>query len=197
MQTGEQTMQSRFLFTFLLFGTLSAGALANNANNDRLYFQKGHEGAVIALLSPHTDENLVLGAWTLRSLEVGPGCEIRMGFDGDAWGGRISVSITPELLGDGSFSFSWEPTRPGDLGGALESLLKGNDPGDFFVNRCKAGVAKGDEAPADYSSDAVGTRTLAPSPASSLWLIAGLLIVIGLCFLGLSRWVRPGEARSR
>ncbi len=165
--------QPVLFFAFGLF-LCSSTALADE------YFLLGNEAAVVALLHPHSDENLVIGSWSLETLEVGPSCEIRMGFMKEGADEPIKVTITPALSGTGSFSFAWAQAKPEDLGGPLETLLRGNDPGDFFRDRCQS---KSDNHVED-EPDAAEVSSWIPSPAAALWIGALVLGIAGLFLLG-------------
>ena len=99
-------------------------------------FPPGHEAAVVQLLEPYDDENLVLAGRPLESLEVGPACEIRLGFHAVAGDDAVTVKLLPAHKTAGSFRFQWDPARPEGLGDALEALVRGNIPEDFFQDRC-------------------------------------------------------------
>ena len=101
-------LQSR-LILILLGGLLLAPSTAARA--DVTYFQQGNEDAVVALLEPHNDENLVIGPWTLATLEVGPPCELRFGFAKGAGDAEVTATLTP-LQGEAGAS----PTRGRPLG---------------------------------------------------------------------------------
>ncbi len=171
-------LQSR-LILILLGGLLLAPSTAARA--DVTYFQQGNEDAVVALLEPHNDENLVIGPWTLATLEVGPTCELRFGFEND--GEAVTATLTPATGGAGSFAYAWAPSRPEDLGGPLEALINGNDPGEFFAERC---LAPKDPVKGSVEDPTVEEQVAAwvPTPASALWVAALVLGLLGLVILG-------------
>ena len=160
----------RFILTCALLGQ-SGAALGSGA------FRPGHEGEVVALLRPNSDEDLVLARWSLTSLEAGPACEVRLGFESGA-GDSVSLTLRPSAEGQGSFRFLWSPTRPDRLGAAAEALIRGNDPGDFFRDACIR-----EEAP-------VAARTSGRSSgdwfAMEVGILPRLLLVLALSLLGLA-----------
>lgn len=176
-------MALRHRLIMILFGGLllvPQGA----AHAEVTYFQQGNESAVVALLEPHTSENLVLGEWTLATLEVGPTCELRFGFaKGEA---EVTATLTPAAGGAGSFAYAYAPSRPDDLGGPFEALIAGNDPGGFFTERClpPEDPVKGN---ADDAEETIEEQVAAwvPTPAAGLWVVA---LVLGLAGILLLAW---------
>ncbi|MFH1533191.1 MAG: hypothetical protein ABIK09_20895 [Pseudomonadota bacterium] len=154
------------------------------------YFNPGNEGAVVDLLRPYTDEDLSLEGRALASLAVGPLCEIRLNFDGGAEAAMVVLHPKHGLEG---MVFAWTPARPRGLGDALEALIQGNAPEDFFRNVCqhKTDPVKGDEvrgtsfAPLQSAAEGVP-----PDPGAGadlpvlLWL--RILLWVSLSALGLA-----------
>ena len=99
-------------------------------------FLPGHEAAVVELLKPYTPGDLVLEGRPLESLELGPACEIRLRFSAAAGDDAVTAKLLPADEAAGWVRFSWDPARPAGLGPALEALVRGNIPGEFFQDRC-------------------------------------------------------------
>ncbi len=175
-------MQLQYRLILILLGALLMGTSAT-AQADVTYFQQGNEAAVVALLKPHTDEDLAIGPWTLATLEVGPTCELRFGFAKGAGAAEVTATLTPAAGGAGSFAYAWAPSRPEDLGDPFEALINGNDPGEFFVERC---LAPEDPVKGDVEDPTVEEQVAAwvPTPASALWIAALVLGLLGLAVLG-------------
>ncbi len=147
--------------------------LAPGAAGAMDFFLPGNEEAVVALLRPHSDEDLTLGAWSLERLEVGPACEIRLGFEDAGSGDRTVVHVGPKGDGTGALAFRGVPRRPESLGAALEGLVLGNDPGHFFRDRCRVGVdpengTDGDPPPSEFvEAETLTSAEVDPSPTES------------------------------
>jgi len=173
-------MQTRHRVGLILLGIMLLGSPAVLRAGQN-YFLSGNEDKVVKLLDPYSDETLILGDWSLTILEVGPICEIRMAFEQKNGDERASVTISPASGASGSFTYDWVPTRPEDLGGSLESLLKDNDPGSFFEDKCQ--VYDDDYGDAE---EATAAGACSPSPrAAALWIGAAVLLLVGLFFMGL------------
>ena len=173
-------------------------------------FLVGHEGEVVGLLRPYSDEDLALEGWTLSSLAAGPACEVRLRFEAGA-AAPVSLTLRPSVEGPGSFEFLWMPERPERLGAALEGLILGNDPGAFFDGVCVAAddpatrtltlgwgrdtatAEQGEEPAPEQPRDREGWE--GPEPAVWLWLLYVLIAAGGMLFLGLQgrRRRRSGE----
>ena len=173
----------------VLLGVLCLGVPAEAGAADA-YFAPGHEGAVVDLLRPHSDEDMVLGDWTLTTLDAGPACELRLGFTRKGGDGTVTTAtLRPATTGEGSFVFRWSPARPDALGAALEALIRGNDPGDFFKERCKAPevlVEEEQEAEDEEAGDGSIVEEIkpwVPSASAAIWLAVLLLTIGGLVLL--------------
>ncbi|MFH1533192.1 MAG: hypothetical protein ABIK09_20900 [Pseudomonadota bacterium] len=172
-------MNRHIRLLFISFSVLLL-AVPSMARSSQDYFLPGNEGAVVKLLHPHSDEDLVLGSWALATLEVGPICEIRMSFQGQGTDGQVTVTLTPDPSWGGSIAFSWDPVRPEGLGDSLEALVGGNDPGYFFKGRCEVPVDVEEE---EASVEAKVTAWV-PSPSAAIWVAALVLALAGLILLG-------------
>lgn len=175
----------RHLLLVLVGLLLSASAPAAAGE----YFLPGNEGAVVELLRPYTDETLSLEGWTLGSLEVGPLCEVRFVFEGSGDAIRVSAHPVDGLEGVG---FIWAPTRPGALGDALEGLIRGNAPADFFVDVCaqKTDPVKGDPTDGGPAGAALEGTDGTPAAAGGgsgfpVLVLLRILLVAGLSVFGL------------
>jgi hypothetical protein len=161
------------------------------------YFQQGNEAAVVALLKPHTDEDLVLGPWTLATLDVGPACELRFGFAKGTGEPEIVATLTPATEGKGSFAYAWTPSRPDDLGGAFEGLIATNDPGGFFTDRC---AVPPDPVKGGVDDDETVEELVAawvPTPAAGLWVAALVLALAGVVLLGWKSRKKKGPTNAK
>lgn len=142
----------RLARTFLVAGLLLVTARPAGATE---FFLPGNEGAVLELLRPYSDETLVLGDWSLEALELGPACELRLAFVAAGTDARVTARVVPGDREGRGLGFRWKPERPGALGDALEALVRGNAPGDFFRERCRGDVdpvtgVTGDPEPAPF-----------------------------------------------
>jgi len=167
------TRSSLVWFLFLLVCTPVGAAAAE------VYFVQGEEAAVVDLLRPYTDEDLRLEGWGLEGIDVGPACEFRFRLREVAGSGETMVRVFPAEESDsGSFRFDWGVASHRSLVRAFEDLLRGNDPGSFFQDRCTEGV------------DAVGAgfsiRVIPWFVILRLSLVA-LLAGLGLAVLGRGR----------
>ena len=135
---------------------------------------------MVKLLQPFNDEDLVLGAWSLERLDVGPYCELRLGFRSPDGDDPVTATLRPSGSSAGSFLFFWEPVRPPHLGDALEVLVMGNDPGDFFRDRCRS-VDDPEGDPGDPEEDSLVLDD-AISDHGGPWFarLVSLLAVLGL-----------------
>ena len=174
------------LIALLLVSPAPAGA--------ETYFLPGQEDAVVQLLRPYSDEALVLNGWSLVHLAAGPLCAVRLGFSSGHGAEETTVTLRS---GDGDparIAFDWEPIRPADLGDALEALVQGNDPGDFFVTTCAqrtdpVGSPEGDRFPGEFSGeDGAEEAFLSMGFGGNilLRLLPRLLLVVALSALGLA-----------
>ena len=166
--------RSSLMWFLLLLVCAPGGAAAAE-----VYFTPGEEAAVVDLLIPYTDADLRLEGWDLEGIDVGPTCELRFHLREAAGAGEAMVRVLPADSGDGSFRFDWgaaAPPRP--LASAFEELLRGNDPGSFFQDRCNEGV--------DVAAPGVSKSGFPWFVVLRLSLVA-LLAGLGLAVLGRGR----------
>ncbi len=133
-----------------------------------------------------------------------------MGFVEAGTGARVMAKVVPGADGASDLGFHWTPERPGALGDALEALVRGNDPGHFFRDRCRGAVdpvtgVTGDPDPAPFTEGAFRLpANLEPPPAESfdwdalvgmlrgvnkaivdlLWLVAHWIASAAMVFIG-------------
>lgn len=196
-----------WFFVALLMG--EAGAASGQEA-----FIPGNEAAVVKLLQPFNDENLVLEGWSLERLDIGPACELRLRFSSPDGDDLVTATLRRSASFAKSFLFIWEPMRPPHLGDALEALVRGNDPGHFFRDRCRpADDLEENSLPLDDAVDSLlrvwshitrdeeevnelavlidSVRVWVPSAVQMFWLLLVLVAAAGLFLLG--RGQRPQE----
>jgi len=168
-------------------------------------FQPGHEDAVTAILAPHSSDDLVIVGCALRGVHPGPECEISFRFERLDGAGRFDALVRPSLHGTtGSFSFHYEGPAaviPAGFKGPFETLLRSNDPGDFFEKHCRIlQTSTGDDNYGDHNPSRDLLRFLEEKPSSFFtdgiwWVALRILLSLGLA-LGAALHLRAESPKN-